>query len=213
MRTLMKLTVLPAALVAFGCAKDAPETATELSADLRKELELASSAGLDLASAQSASNQQVVSAIEANQSAPTKQTAKPRRAARPKASPQPEEQDAPEPELAVEQTPEPEAPMQVAAVESDVVAAPRPSAPPVVYPTGGSGAGGGYGDGDGGWGGVPVIRGGSAGVDHCERHGTGRRRRGGGGITDAVIGTGIAITLGGRGGGRVGISNPTFPRY
>ncbi|HJR40668.1 MAG TPA: hypothetical protein VJ812_01180 [Gemmatimonadaceae bacterium] len=208
MRNINKLAMLPIALLAIACAKDAPESSTELSADLRKELELASSAGLDLASAQATNGQQIVSPIEANQSAPVKRAVKPRRAAKPKASPIQEEQQAPEPELAVEPEPEPEAPVEVAAVAEAPVAAPRPSAPPVVR--GGGADYPGAGAGDGGWGGIiPVIRGGSAGVDHCERHGIGRGRRGG--LIDAAIGTGINIMVNNRG-PRIGIANPTFPR-
>ncbi|HJU88198.1 MAG TPA: hypothetical protein VJ672_02320 [Gemmatimonadaceae bacterium] len=207
MRTIFKLTMLPFAVLAIGCAKDAPETGTELSADLKKELELASSAGLDLASSQSAGAQQVVSSIEANVSAPVKRAKAPRRAARPKVAPIPEEEQAPEPQEAVAPEPEPEAPVEVASVAEAPVLAPRPSAPPVVR--GGGAEYPGAGAGDGGWGGViPVIRGGSAGIDHCERHGTPRRGRGG--LIDAAIGTGINIMVNNRG-PRIGI-NPTFPR-
>jgi hypothetical protein len=203
-RTIMKLAMLPIALVAIGCAKDAPETSAELSADLRKDLELASSAGLELASSQTAAGRHTVSAIEMPQSAPVARKPKPRPAARPKASPIQEEQQASEPEMAVEPQPEPEAPVEVAAAEPPV-AAPRPTAPPVVYPTG-SGGSAGAGGRDGGWGGV-IIRGGSAGIDHCERHTRGR-----GGIADAAIGAGITILVNNRA-PRIGISNPTFPRY
>lgn len=208
MRTIIKLTMLPFAMLAIGCAKDAPDTGTELSADLKKELELASSAGLDLASSQSTNTRQVVSSIEANQSAPVKRAQAPRRAARPKAAPIQEEEQSPEPQEAVAPEAQPEAPVDLASVAEAPVLAPRPSAPPVVR--GGGAEYPGAGAGDGGWGGIiPVIRGGSAGVDHCERHGTGRRGRGG--LIDAAVGAGINIMVNNRG-PRMGIGNPTFPR-
>ncbi len=211
MRTIAKLAVLPFALVAFGCAKDEPATSTELSADLRKDLELASSAGLDLASAQNAHAQMVVSSIEAGpRAAPVAASPKPRPSAKPKASPTPDVLDAPEVQPSLEPVAEPQAPVTVAASVEPPVAAPRPTAPPIVVPTtGGVFDGGVYGERDrGGLGGV-IIRGGHAGVDHCERHPRGGR----GGIIDAVVGAGIGIAINDRTPG-VGIrGRGTFPRY
>jgi hypothetical protein len=210
-RTIAKLAVLPFALVAFGCAKEEPATSTELSADLRKDLELASSAGLDLASSQNAHAQMVVSSIEAGpKAAPVAARPKPRPSAKPKASPTPDVNDAPEVQPSLEPVAEPEAPVVVAASAEPPVAAPRPTAPPIVVPTtGGVFDGGVYGDRDRrGRGGIVIIRGGHAGVDHCERH-----PRGGGGVIDAVIGAGIGIAVNDRAPG-IGIrGRGTFPRY
>lgn len=210
MRIIAKLAVLPFALVAFGCARDEPAASTELSADLRKDLELASSAGLDLASSQSTRQQLVVSGIEAGpRAAPVRRAPKPRASNKPKAAKAPEIESAPEVEMALEPVPAPEA-VQVAASTEPPVAAPRPTAPPIIVPTsGGVFDGGIYGDRDRrGRGGIVIIRGGHAGVDRCER----RPRAGRGGLIGEVVAAGVGIAINNRA-PSIGIRGaPTFPR-
>jgi len=213
-RTFVKLAVLAGAAAALACDGRGRKPGTdELSADLRRDLDLASSASLGLASsAQPYQRMRVVSAIEkvpvarhptSTARAPDPRRARPRRATRhahaktPAPAPTVEVGDA-----APDVPDEPEAPTTVAetmpATEPDDAGepagagsgapepqpAPRPR--PIPIPVGGGGGGGAYpgrGPGQGPIGDVigvavgVVIRGGHAGIDHCDERDIAINRR------------------------------------
>lgn len=170
MRSIARFALLPVALFALACAK-APAS-EDLSAELRRDLELASGVGLELASAQDA-GQVVVSAIEmppavSPRRAPDRTNARkapPERVEAPAAGSAERDQIAnapsPEPEVA-DATPEP---------VPDAVIATRPTPVQVNFPAEDARGSGGIGGGVIG----VVIRGGGTGIDLCERH----PRRGG----------------------------------
>lgn len=205
MRAIALLTTLPLALLA-ACGTD-DEAAPTVSDDLRADLQLASSASVQLAS-EVGNDSAAVSAIERIPARSPERAAAPRRSSTPRAPvPRPTPQPTPEPAPA----PAPAAAdegievVAEAPVPSDMPVATRPV--PVSYPTGGgSEVGGTRGDDGIGAGEVigtvigVVIRGGGTGEDHCEIHQRGRRGRGG------VIATipGIPTRTG-------GLPRPTYP--
>lgn len=221
--TLRLTTASTLALVALGCGSD--RTAGVMTADLERDLAMASSALRP--------SNQVVSALEGGpQNAPSGEqrgrrdnVVRPRRA--PRVNPQATEtQEAPVAEQVAEApapvvevanaTPAP-APAPAAGNEAP---APRPTWG-VIYDegqntgrgpsdnTGSSGTGRGRDGRDGGWGGV-IIRGGSAGEDHCEPRGT----RGRGRMPGGMGGIGMGGVIGGIIGGMGGMGGRgTFPRY
>lgn len=192
MRTSLVRKLVPIALVAMACGRGASDSAT-ITDDLRKDLEAASSARPELASASGAYQAtSFVSEIEqSNGAAPVQQAPVPRRVAARSANLQQNETHSPAPEpqseVQVAETPAetPQAPAPQSDVPSVPSVAPRPSALPVDVPSmqgtgNGGGGGGGIGTGRGGEGigdiiGV-VIRGGGVGVDHCPPRRRGRPR-------------------------------------
>lgn len=167
MRSIGRSGLVAVAAFALACA-DAPAT-EDLSADLQRDLELASGVGLELAANQGAS-QQVVSAIEAPPAPSVQRTPGPKRT--PKAPPQ----RVVEPSVGESTTTVAIAEVPAATVDSapapvpEPVIAARPTPVQVSFPA--EGSHGGYGDG----GGIGVvIRGGGTGPDLCERHPRGRR--------------------------------------
>lgn len=214
------------ALVALGCGSDRSQGV--MTADLERDLAMASSAVRP--------SNQVVSALEGGpQNAPSGEqrgrrdnVVRPQRA--PRANPKAiETQEAPVAEQVAE-APAPvvevanatPAPAPAPAAGNDAPA-PRPTWG-VIYDEGqttgrgpsdntGSGATGRGRDGrDGGWGGMGgvIIRGGSAGEDHCEPRGTRGRGRMPGGI-GGMGGMGGGGIIGGVIGGVIG--RGTYPRY
>lgn len=190
-------TVLRSSMVAVGlsavvlaaCGKNGATANHALSDDLKRDLQLASSSDLGLASQQSA---KAFPLTEIGQtSAPTRSTA-PRKAAGPKAvrskaptvRATPEATESPEPQATVaEQSP---APAPEPTVEPSAPAVPRPSPgnPSAGAGTQGQAGGGsraGQGDGIGAVLGTifgAVIRGGVVDGDHCDPRSDGRHRRG-----------------------------------
>jgi hypothetical protein len=171
-RTLVKMIVPAAALLALACGtKGQGDQAARDS--LNRDLEMVSAKGIELASAQGAPTTQIVSAIERTPVRAPRQGAA-SRAPRKAQVPAPAPIVAPEAEPAVAEVVEPAVVAQAPEPEPEAQApAPEPTVVPVSYPTGGSGEiGRGGGRRGGGLGGIfgVIIRGGSAGVDHCERH-------------------------------------------
>jgi hypothetical protein len=232
MRAIGTLSILPLALVALACGdrKTRPD-GVALSEDLRRDLELAKSGGLELASsAQTFQRAQVVSAIELPPPAPprpsktTKKPLRPRPAPAPKPAVSPDLRAVPEPVAepqVAEVTPEAQAPEQVPTIEAEPAAEPlparRPRPIPVSFPGDGDVAMEGEEEGQGG--GVVVIRGGGVGEDKCELHPRGRRWPGGslplpGG---EILDDRPTITMGGRVpvaiNDRLPVGRPTFPRW
>jgi hypothetical protein len=240
-RTLVRLAVLPLGAMAVACSDGAKERASnELSADLAKDLQMASAASVELASGtQGYERMRVVSAIEAEpvgaRPTPTAKAPKPKKANPPrpvrKRTPKPTPAAAPVEagETAVAVAPqatdgaptdpgvaaEPEGAEQAPAAEPtegagnnpapEPLPAPRPTPVPVSYPGperypdgGGDGIGTVIGTVIG-----VVIRGGGAGIDHCDERDV--RRRGGRGGVISVGGMGIPV---------MGPTFPTpYPRY
>lgn len=177
-RTLVKIVVPATALFALACGGkgDGDQAAREA---LNRDLEMVSAKGIELASAQRSPVMQVVSDVERTPArAPRQGSASraPRKAKVPMRAPV----VAPRAEVAeVAEEVQPAVVAQAPAPEP--VEAPAPAAEPMVipvsYPSVGSGDDGrGGGRRGGGLGGIigVVIRGGSAGVDHCERRPAGR---------------------------------------
>ena len=167
MRSIGRSSLVAVAAFALACA-DAPAT-EDLSADLKRDLDLASGVGLELAATQGES-QQVVSAIEAPP-APA-----PRRTPGVKRTPKAPPQSVVEPsvgDVVTENSTIAMAEVPAATVDSapaptpEPVIAARPTPVQVHFPAEDNG-GGGYGEGNGGIG--VVIRGGGTGPDLCERH-------------------------------------------
>ena len=191
-RTLAKIMVPAAALFALACGSNVKEDQASRDA-LSRDLEMVSAKGLELASARSAPATQIVSDIERTPlRAPRQGSAShsPKKARVPVPAPV----IAPPAEPPVAEVAEVVQPTVVAqAPTPEVVEAPAPAAEPMIvpvsYPTGGSGdEGRGGGRRGGGLGGIfgVIIRGGSAGVDHCERHPGGRGGMVLGGSTIAI---------------------------
>ena len=193
MRTPLRIALLPIALtavVAVGCSQSSTPSDRQLSDDLKRDLQLASSTSLDLASKQAAAAFPLTE-VPIKSSASTSPTV--RKAAGPKAvsSKTPTVKATPEPTLAVEaeHTEEQvtvEAPSAVMepVPEPDAPAVPRPS--PVNPAPSGDGSWGRGGTGSSGGGAVlggifgVIIRGGGVDGDRCEIHDRrGRNRRGG----------------------------------
>jgi hypothetical protein len=241
-RALVRLAVLPLGAMALACSDGEKERASnELSADLAKDLQMASAASVELASgAQGYERMRVVSAIEAapagTRPTPTAKAPKPKKANPPrpvrKRTPKPTPAAAPVEagETAVAVAPqtsdgapteagvaaEPDGAEQAPANEPtegagndpapEPLPAPRPTPVPVSYPGperypegGGDGVGTVIGTVIG-----VVIRGGGAGIDHCDERAVRRRRGRGGGI--AIGGVGIPV-----GGVGIPVMRPTFP--
>jgi len=170
-----------------------------MDADLRKDLELASSSdGISLGNGAVTASQQFVSSIEratpparaVAKSAPVKRYKAARKAAPQVAQTEaPAEASAPEPRMVASMPIAGEIPAPVSA---------RPQAIPVSYPGGASSGGSEGGSSAGGIFGA-IIRGGVVDGDHCERHRNGRSR---GSVIS--INNRIPVSVG-RVGGRVSI--------
>jgi len=191
---LVRFSVLPVAALALACgrSKDANESAV-LADDLKRDLQAASSSGVELAAtARDYSQTQVVSVLESPQtSAPVRRRSVRRPVAQPIAANEPEEAKAPDPAPenkidVAEPTPAEEAPAPSIDTPTNVAVSPRPTpvgAAPATTDAGRGGVGGGStGGGLGGVGeaigtiiGVVVTRGGGGGIDHCDPR-TDRRR-------------------------------------
>ena len=203
-RTLAKIVVPAVALFALACGSKGEGDQVARDA-LARDLEMVSAKGFELASAQSAPTMQVVSDIERTPlRAPRQGSAShaPKKAKAPAPAPVIAPPEAP-PVAEVAEVVQPTVVAQAPTAEP--VEAPAPAAEPMIvpvsYPTGGSGdEGRGGGRRGGGLGGIfgVIIRGGSAGVDHCERHPGGGR----GGIV--LGGSTIAINQ------RMPVIRPTF---
>ena len=194
MHKLVRVSVLPVAAMALACGrgKDANESAV-LADDLKRDLQAASSSGVELANtARDYKQTQVVSVLESPQtSAPVRRRSVRRPVAQPVAANEPEEAKAPDaaPENKVdvaEPTPAVETPAPSIDTPTQVAVSPRPTpvgAAPAPVDAGSGGVGGGStGGGLGGVGdaigtiiGVVVTRGGGGGIDHCDPR-TDRRR-------------------------------------
>jgi hypothetical protein len=213
-RAIGKLAALAGVAAALACEGGRQEPASkDMNADLRRDLELASSANLGLASSsRDYPATQIVSDVErvpvSKAPAPTSKAPRPRRNApakpvrhvthaSPVPSPKPVEIKAEPTVVATAPTPAPE-PSTAPAPEP--TAEPRPAPRPTPIPGGGSPYPGQFPGrspvGDGGVGGViggivgVVIRGGGAGVDNCDERD-------------------IPIRIG----GHMPIMRPTYPRY
>ncbi|MFL5615518.1 MAG: hypothetical protein ACJ796_17750 [Gemmatimonadaceae bacterium] len=178
------------AVVLAGCAKNSASPNRAMNDDLKRDLQLASSSSLDLASQQASKSFALTEIGQSSAPAPATTI---RKAAGPKAvrSKAPTVKAAPEPTPAVNTveattTVAVEAPAPVTAPVPDATApaVPRPSPTPV-DPNGGEGAhgqnGGGAAQGSGDGGGSilgtifgAIIRGGTVDGDHCDPRG-GRR--------------------------------------
>lgn len=196
MNKLVKLSVLPVAAFAVACGRGKSPEQTALTADLKRDLEAASSSGVELAStARDYQPTRFVSSIESpRSSAPVRR----RNVRRPVAthSAAPEQQTAKTPDPAPENKVEiaeieqsTEAPAPAIDTPTNVAVSPRPTpvgAAPATQDAGSGGSGGGSrGGGLGGIGeaigtviGVVVVRGGAGGIDHCDPR-TDRRPRNG----------------------------------
>ena len=202
-RTLAKIMVPAAALFALACGSKGEGDQAARDA-LSRDLEMVSAQGLELASAQSAPATQIVSDIERTPLRAPRQGAA-SRAPKKARVPAPAPVIAPPAEPPVTEVAEVVQPTVVAqAPTPEAVEAPAPAAEPMIvpvsYPSGGSGdEGRGGGRRGGGLGGIfgVIIRGRSAGVDHCERHPGGR-----GGVV--LGGSTIAINQ------RMPVIRPTF---
>lgn len=228
MHKLVKLSVLPVAALAVACGRGKSPEQTALTADLKRDLEAASSSTVELAStARDYQPTRFVSAIEsARESAPVRRRNVRRPVARPVAAVETEVAKAPDPapentvEVAeIEQSTE--APAPAIDTPTNVAVTPRPTpvgSAPATTDVGSGGVGGGSrGGGLGGVGeaigtviGVVVIRGGAGGVDHCDPRRDRRPSNGPVAMPDPRVPT--------RAGGGIIANNPfprrpTFPRY
>jgi len=204
-------------LLALGCGSDRTQGA--MTADLERDLQLASSAVRPSNAVVSAIEGGPTNAPSGDEQGRRDNVVRPRRAPRPtpnatqlqEAPSSNVAEEAPAPAVVTaEATPAP-APVPEAGNEAP---APRPTWG-VIYddgPSNGRGPSDGRGDQGtgrgrtgGGWGGTGVIiRGGGAGDDHCEP--PGRRRGGMGGMGGGIIGGVIGGMIGGMG-------RPGYPRY
>lgn len=191
-RTLAKIMVPAAALFALACGSKGEGDQAARDA-LSRDLEMVSAKGLELANAQSAPATQIVSEMERTPVRAPRQGSASRTPKKARV-PAPAPVIAPLAEPPVAEVAEVVQPAVVAqAPAPEAVEAPAPASEPLIvpvsYPTGGSGSEGrGGGRRGGGLGGIfgVVIRGGSAGVDHCERHPGGRGGMVLGGSTIAI---------------------------
>ena len=179
MRTISKLAMVPVAALAMACAG---EDTASVDAELQRDLERASTVGIELASAQN-EGRDVVSPIEVSGGTVIRPTPAPRRTPKAPPAPIPEASASDEPTdeplstmaeheaIATETVPEPSP--EESAEPGPVIAA-RPTPADVTFPSEGtgraSGSGGGGAEAIGTIIGV-VIRGGATGrIDVCERH-------------------------------------------
>jgi hypothetical protein len=183
---LVKLSVVPVAMLAVACGRGASDEPTVLADDLKRDLQAASSSSVELAAtARDYQPTRIVSAIESpRSSAPVRRRTVRKPVAQPVAANEPEIAKAPDP--APENTidvPEPqpaeEAPAPAIDTPTNVAVSPRPTpvgSAPAPTDAGSGGVGGGSrGGGLGGVGeaigtiiGVVVVRGGAGGIDHCD---------------------------------------------
>ena len=208
MRTLPTLSKLSVALFALGlaaaCGKKGSESA--MNPDLKRDLELASSASIDLASKQSAAQFPLTETPIASAPAPAKKIVKANgpkaiRSAQPTVKAQPEAVVAAETQDAqAEATPMAAAPTAETTMEPSAPAVPRPSPIPVTAIPGGNGGGSGGSTTGAVLGTIfgAVIRGGGVDDDHCDPN-RGRRRPNAGSLPYPVIGVygGGVMTRGG----------------
>ena len=228
MHRFLKISVLPVAALAVACGRGKSSEETALTADLKRDLEAASSSGVELANtARDYQPTRFVSSIESpRSSAPVRRRNVRRPVAVPAAAAEQEVAKTPDPapenkvEIAeIEQSTE--APAPAIDTPTNVAVTPRPTpvgtAPaPVDVGRGGSGGGSG-GGGLGGIGeaigtviGVVIVRGGAGGVDHCDPRTDRRPPNGPVAYPDPRIPT--------RAGGGIIANNPmprrpTFPRH
>ena len=212
MRTVTRMAVLPAALLAMAaCGRGAKRTAAS-DTDLKKDLQLASSS-IDLATTKPSNI--VLSPVEEAPLTKPEQTHSLKKAAGPKAirSPHPTVKASPVAEVAAE-APKPQVEQPAEAPSPQPEAPPEPALPPATRPSPGptpsQDPGTGRAQGDNGTGSVigavlggilgAVIRGGGVDGDRCEPHG-GRRGRGGvyRGPDDGGMGRGRGGVYGGGG--------------
>ena len=229
MHKVVKLSVLPIAVLAVACGRGKSSDETALNADLKRDLEAASASSVELAStAQNYQPTRFVSAIESPRaSAPVRRRNVRKPVAVPAAALEEETARTPDPapeskvEVAEAEPAPAEAPAPAIDTPTNVAVTPRPTpvgtAPaPIDVGRGGSGGGSG-GGGLGGIGeaigtviGVVIVRGGAGGVDHCDPRTDRRPRNGPVAYPDPRVPT--------RAGGGIVVNNPmprrpTFPRY
>lgn len=190
MDAIVKTAALSLTVVALACGGKSTQSASNgMDAGLAKDLQLASSPNLELAStARERNKQMVVSDIERTPgAAPVKAAIKAKAPPKPVATTRkptvvqvqtPTQTPAPPPVVVAQATTEEPAP------DPEPSAAPRPEPPSVTYPTIPSTEGT---RGRGGIGGIigVVIRGGVMDGDHCDPRGT-MGRRGGGAINNRL---------------------------
>jgi hypothetical protein len=183
----LKLSLLPVAALGVACGQGESSNDSALNAELKRDLEAASAASVELAStARDYQQTRVVSAIESPRaSAPVRRRNVRRPVAVPAAALEDETSKTPDPapETKVEiAEPEPapaEAPAPSVDTPTNVAVTPRPTpvgSAPASTEVGRGGSGGGSGGGGlGGIGeaigtviGVVIVRGGTGGVDHCD---------------------------------------------
>lgn len=177
-------TAVLASAVVVGVSRNGHGAARTSDGDLQQDLKLASATTLELAPA--GRPVATISAVESPPSATPERSVRPKRSiSGPRAvrSRTPVVKAAPEPEVAdADDASETSTTTDLAAAPEAIaeapapggVALPRPSAIPVIIPTGGTGSGGVYGGDEGGvYGGGSVIRGGVLDGDHCQIHGRG----------------------------------------
>jgi hypothetical protein len=216
--------VLPVAALALACGRQDADESAVLADDLKRDLQAASSSGVELAAtARDFKQTQVVSMLESPQtSAPVRKRTVRKPVAQPLAANEPEEKKAPDPAPenkmdVAEPTPAEETPAPSIDTPTQVAVSPRPTpvgAAPAPVDAGAGGVGGGSaGGGLGGVGeaigtiiGVVVTRGGGGGIDHCDPR-TDRRRPPNGPV--AYPGT---IYPGANGGWGGAVNNPIPPR-
>lgn len=227
MHRFLKISVLPVAALAVACGRGKSSEETALTADLKRDLEAASSSGVELANtARDYQPTRFVSSIESpRSSAPVRRRNVRRPVAVPAAAAEQEVAKTPDPapenkvEIAeIEQSTE--APAPAIDTPTNVAVTPRPTpvgSAPATTDAGGGGVGGGSrGGGLGGVGeaigtiiGVVVVRGGAGGVDHCDPRRDGRPSNGPIALPDPRVPTRA-------GGGMIGQNpfprRPTFPR-
>ena len=187
MRKFVMISVLPVAALAVACGRGKSNDKTALNADLKRDLDAASAASVELAStSRGYQPTRFVSAIESPAtSEPVRRRSVRRPVARPTASVDQDLAKAPDPapenkvEVASPDVAQTEAPAPTIDTPTQVAVTPRPTPvgnAPASTDVGSGGVGGGSGGGGlGGIGeaigtviGVVVVRGGSGGVDHCD---------------------------------------------
>jgi hypothetical protein len=222
------LSVIPVAALAVACGRGKSSDETALNADLKRDLEAASAASVELAStARDYQQTRFVSAIESpRSSAPVRRRSVRRPVAAPAAALEQETAKAPDPapeakvEVAEADPAPAEAPAPTVDTPTNVAVSPRPTpvgSAPASTDVGRGGVGGGSGGGGlGGIGeaigtviGVVIVRGGAGGVDHCDPRTDRRPTNGPVAYPDPRVGT--------RAGGGILINNPVsrrprFPR-
>ena len=221
MRKFMMISVLPVAAFAVACGRGKSNDTAALNADLKRDLDAASAASVELAStSRDYQPARFVSAIESPATnAPVRRRNVRRPVARPTASVDQELAKAPDPapenkvEVATPDVAQTEAPAPTIDTPTQVAVTPRPTPvgnAPASTDVGTGGVGGGSGGGGlGGIGeaigtviGVVIVRGGAGGVDHCDPRTDRRPTNGPVALPDPRVPT--------RAGGGVIINNP-FP--